>query len=126
MDRQKRKEVLGRVRFAHFTLGVGRVTVAAARHDDILVYGLAFCSPEDQFCRKEGRLRALRRLAAFLQASCGPQAGELPTKLSADDSPDFVSSKLLVDCVDSYLRDGQSRLPPWLLPAMAELVTRSE
>lgn len=48
--------------FMHFDIGPGRVTAAIRADDKEAEIGLAFCSPEDQFSRKRGRLIAEGRL----------------------------------------------------------------
>ncbi len=83
--------------FMHFELNGGRVTAAIQVENQIAEVGLAFCSPQDQFARKRGRLIAEGRLNAgkafcYVPVNPGDRAKEkvmawlreyLPTSQSA-------------------------------------------
>ena len=75
LTREEKKAVVPK--FAHFEVGdfgehigktgqvhkiCGHATVAALRLPEAYHYGVALCSPEDNFCRAEGRERALQKL----------------------------------------------------------------
>ena len=78
-----RKNIHREVKYAHFSVGyfgmivgktgqrhpvTGYATVAAIRDKDLYHYAVALCAPEDNFCRADGRLRALRKLMNPKQA----------------------------------------------------------
>ena len=75
LNRETKKSV--EPKFAHFEVGnfgervgktgqvhkiTGHATVAALRFKNRYYYGVALCSPEDNFSRAEGRARALQKL----------------------------------------------------------------
>ncbi len=65
--RKQRKEMAASLYFAHFKLGKGFATVATGKGtnetgEKQTAWGVAFCCPEDQWDRKEGRMRARENL----------------------------------------------------------------
>jgi hypothetical protein len=58
-----REMLLKRVAYAHFLVAGGSATIAGFERDEgFLVYGIALCSPLDQFSRKQGRRLSFFRL----------------------------------------------------------------
>lgn len=65
------------VKYAHFKTETGFMTVAGLKKEGFYFYGVALCSPEDNFSRKIGREFAFKKL--YQQAKyC---SGALPGKL---------------------------------------------
>lgn len=65
--RDKAKKLAKRVKFCHFNVEAngcdpGAATVAITDDGENVYYGISLCSPLDNFNRREGRGRALRRL----------------------------------------------------------------
>lgn len=67
-DRSTRLKIANKVKFFHFNLGKGQITIAMHDEDianlmdvDALIGG-SFCSPEDNFNKRQGRHLALDRL----------------------------------------------------------------
>ena len=68
VDRKVRKEIFENIKYFHFDLGEGQVTVAlhdgtvANAMDTAALVAASFCTPGDNFERREGRMRSMRRL----------------------------------------------------------------
>jgi hypothetical protein len=62
---RERKKELARLMetgaaYTHFNLGAGQATVLTLRDGQAVHFAIAFCSPDDNFSRAEGRKHALR------------------------------------------------------------------
>ena len=77
-------------RYMHIPLGSGFVTVAIGVDlgDGTRKLGLAFCSPNDQFSRKRGRLIAEGRMASANSLLLPP--GDQPLKARARERIKFA------------------------------------
>lgn len=69
LDRPQRKALLDSDErwSATFNVGKGRITLTCVQVRKCFYYAMACCAPQDIFNRKEGKFRALRRLAEELQ-----------------------------------------------------------
>ena len=61
-SRAKRKQIVEKIKYAHFHLCCGSATVAGIKDEGRFRYGISLCAPEDNFCRANGRWQALDRL----------------------------------------------------------------
>ena len=67
-SRAARKELMNTVSFLHGQLPTGqRCTAAVVSGGGFFHFSLVVCSVKDNFCRREGRHRALRRLSEYLR-----------------------------------------------------------
>ena len=64
--REERKKLGKQVVYSYFLLNNGHATVASVKFETDLIYGISLCSPTDNFCRKEGRILARKRLFHYM------------------------------------------------------------
>ena len=89
------------VKYSHFKAGEGFITVAGFKKEGFYLYGVAFCSPEDNFCRKHGREVAFNKL--YQQAKL--YSGLLPlitTEYERNSDLAMISATLVVDSLQTH------------------------
>ena len=94
--------------YMHLKLGKGRVTATIGIElneggGETALVGLAFCSPEDQFCRKTGRTISEERLETGKKA--------LEFQLSADRQVSIQVREAII----SGIKSGELECPSWVI-----------
>lgn len=94
--------------YGHYKIGDGFVTVAGARVDEKLYYGLSFCSPEDNFSKESGRENAIEHLTS-------PDTPHMRGVLNIASSPDEQPAIILKQAAQRHVAKmrGEKR-PHWV------------
>jgi len=120
MDRKERKQLLENCTYhAHFKYKNGHVTMMAVDDNETnLTYiGVAFCSPKDQFCKKTGRLLALKRLSEGIRDNDKEMNVYLEGFLMAETSPGNKTQRLykaLQDLLEGTVFHTDIVIPHWM------------
>lgn len=98
-----RADIINKACYAHFNVGQGQATIAGMIVNDVLYYGVSFCSPEDNFSKKLGRRKAEEHFI-YSANKRGVLRGDFKSS---------HPSEVLEQALKHYLGSNR-RLPKWI------------
>jgi len=106
-----------KIRYYHFNVLQGAATVAMYDQGGDTYYGVSFCSPEDNFCRATGRLKARRRLFSIQHPDLpGPWRGCVVVGVNKTSKLE-LATQIIKDILIT-------NPPPWSFPDLVALNPR--
>jgi len=120
-DRKFRQEVMmdPEFTFAHFKINDGSATIGGALHGDKVYFGVALCSPEDNFSKKTGRALVQRHIVVDEHSS------KRGVFVPSGDISDIPPARVLYHILNYHL-GRLRRLPTWAKNPVVMFRTRQK